>query len=346
VPLRGLSPSQLAGQRIIYAYGGRRPPVSLLNRIRHGEAAGVIFFAPNIASRSQLLSTVIELQRANGSSPVHAPLLLMTDQEGGLLRRLPGAPEQSEKQVGESKDAAAHARQAGRGAAVNLANAGLNVNLAPVLDVYRRSGNFIDQYERAYGSSPGRVSELGRSFIEGQQHAGVAATAKHFPGLGAAGRDENTDEGPVTLHVSRSTLRAVDEAPYRPAIAARVSLVMLSWAIYPALDPSLPAGLSPAVIGEELRGRLKYGGVTITDSLGARALDAFGGPASRARLAAAAGADLLMCSARNVHSNSPSTGIAALHGVASAITRGELDRRSAEETVARIISLRLRVASP
>jgi beta-N-acetylhexosaminidase len=110
---------------------------------------------------------------------------------------------------------------------------------------------------------------------------------------------------------------------------------MLSWAIYPALDPSLPAGLSPTVIGGELRRRLGYRGVTVTDSLEAGALDAFGGPAERAAAAAAAGADLLLCSARTVDANSPLIGIGALHGLASSIASGEADRPSAEQAAAR-----------
>ena len=341
--LQRLSLSQLAGQRIIYAYRGVLPPSSLLARVRHGEAAGVVFFGPNVASRSQLRATVRELEAANTASPVHAPLLMMVDQEGGLVRRLPGAPEQSEKQIGESTHAKRRARRAGYGAAINLASAGLNVNLAPVLDVFRRPGNFIDQYERSYAANPGLVGQLGRSFIEAQQHARVAATAKHFPGLGAAGRHENTDEEPVTLHLSLSQLRAIDEAPYRSAISAGVRLVMLSWATYPALDPHLPAGLSATVIGGELRRRLGYRGVTITDSLGAEALNAFGGPSERAALAAAAGDDLLLCSARTVNSNSPMIGIAALHGIVSAIASREVSRAAAEQAAARVISLRVGV---
>jgi beta-N-acetylhexosaminidase len=266
---------------------------------------------------------------------------MMVDQEGGPVRRLPGAPEQSEKQIGESEGGEARARQAGHGAAINLARAGLNVNLAPVLDIFRHPGNFIDQYERSYGSSPRFVSQLSRSFIEAQQQAGVAATAKHFPGLGAAGRHENTDEGPVALHLPLSQLRATDELPYRTAISAGVRLVMLSWATYPALDPTLPAGLSPTVIGGELRRRLRYRGVTVTDSLEAGALNAFGGPAERAALAGAAGEDLLLCSARTVNANSPAIGVAALHGVVSAIASREVGRASAEEAAARVISLRL-----
>ena len=95
----------------------------------------------------------------------------------------------------------------------------------------------------------------------------VAATAKHFPGLGAATASQDTDTGRVTLNVSLSDLRGIDEAPYTSAMSAGVKLVMCSWAVYPALDASLPAGLSPTIVGGELRSRLGAGGVTITDAL-------------------------------------------------------------------------------
>ncbi len=216
-----LSARQLAGQRVIYSYQGRTPPATLLNLIRHGEAAGVIFFSPNIRTRTQLRAVTLELERANRASPVDAPLLLMTDQEGGLVRRLSGAPEPSEKQIGASASPPALARAAGTGAAANLRSVGLNVNLAPVLDVFRRSGDFIDEYERSYSSSPSSVGSLADAFIRAQQRSGVAATAKHFPGLGAAARNQNTDEGPVTLSQSVGEMRAMDESPYRAAIAGR-----------------------------------------------------------------------------------------------------------------------------
>ena len=90
----------------------------------------------------------------------------------------------------------------------------MNVNLAPVLDVYYKTGNFIDQYQRSYSHDPAVVSGCGQAFITAQQAAGVAATAKHFPGLGSATRNQNTDTGPVTLTVSLTKLRATDEAPY------------------------------------------------------------------------------------------------------------------------------------
>ena len=234
----------MAGQRVIYSYTGLKPPASLLSLIRHGEAAGVIFFGDNIASRAQIRGVIRELERADASAqnPVRAPLLLMTDQEGGQVRRLSGAPLLSEKQIGASGDPAAAATRAGTNAGRNLRGVGMNVNLAPVLDVYRKAGDFDDQYGRSYSKSPAVVSELGADFIAAQQQVGVAATAKHFPGLGAAARSQNTDLRPVTLKLSKSTLRNVDELPYKAAIAAGVRLVMVSWAVYPALDRSRPAG--------------------------------------------------------------------------------------------------------
>jgi beta-glucosidase-like glycosyl hydrolase len=120
------------------------------------------------------------------------------------------------------------------------------------------------------------VSELGADFIRAQQSQSIAATANHFPGLGAAIRSQNTDAGPVTLTLSTSTIRSVEESPFRAAIAAGVKLIMVAWAVYPSLDRSRPAGLSSVVVDGELRRRLGYQGVTITDSLKAKALQAFG----------------------------------------------------------------------
>jgi beta-N-acetylhexosaminidase len=217
---------------------------------------------------------------------------------------------------------------------------GINVNLAPVLDVYRQPGNFIDEFQRSYSSSPKVVGTLGAAFIGAQQRLGVAATAKHFPGLGSASRRQNTDLGQVTLRLPLSTLRAVDEAPYANAIAAGVKLVMTSWAVYPALDPRLPAGLSPAVIQGELRGHVGFGGVTITDGIEAGALASFGSTGNRAVLAASAGADLILCAATNPDDNTPALGAAARNAIASALAHGRLARGAAQLAAGRILALR------
>jgi beta-N-acetylhexosaminidase len=333
-----LSPAQLAGQRVIYSYNGLTPPARLFRWIRAGKVAGVIFFGGNISGPAQLAGVVGQLDRANASphNPLrHYPLLLMTDQEGGLVRRLPGAPELSEKQIGEALRPAAAAKNAGRGAGRNLAGIGLNVNLAPVLDVYRTPGDFDDQFGRSYSASAHQVSYLGANFIQAQQATGVAATAKHFPGLGAAAASQNTDEQPVRLHVPLSALHRSDEYPYKAAIRAGVKLVMVSWAVYPALDPRVPAGLSAKVVGGELRQRLGFTGVTITDALEAGALRAYGTTRHRATLAAGAGMDLILCSAQQA-----AQGNQARIALSKDYQQSKLDRAAFQAAVQRVLALR------
>ncbi|MEV5750743.1 glycoside hydrolase family 3 N-terminal domain-containing protein [Actinoallomurus sp. NPDC052308] len=334
-PAATLTPEQQAGQRVIYSYSGTTVPQSLLDAIAAGKAAGVIFFGDNISSLSQIAAVCADLQEAGRSSPVTAPLLLMTDQEGGQVRRLPGGPTMSEKQIGQSADPVAAATDAGDQAGRLLASVGMNVNLAPVLDVYRTAGDFEDQYGRSYSKDPTVCGQCGSAFIRAQQATGVAATAKHFPGLGAASKTQNTDNAPVTLNVSASNLRSIDEAPYVPAISAGVDLVMLSWAIYPALDAQLPAGLSPTIVQNELRGRLGFTGVTITDALVAGALKNFGTTAQRAVSAAKAGMDLLL-----VCGEDPSYAQSAVTGLANALRGGQLGQSAFDAARTRVTNLR------
>jgi beta-N-acetylhexosaminidase len=330
-----LTSLQLAGQRVISSYPGRNPPQALFDDITAGQTAGVIFFGENISSLSQIAGVITQLRQAQAQSPIQVPLLLMTDQEGGLVRRLPGEPVLSAKQIGQSSNPVAAATNAGTGAGQNLAGVGMNVNLAPVLDVFYKSGNFIDQFQRSYSKDPNVVSACGQAFVTAQQATGVAATAKHFPGLGSATKSQNTDLRPVTLSVPLTKLRSVDEVPYPAAVAAGVKLVMLSWAIYPALDATLPAGLSPTIIGQELRTRNGFTGVTVTDALEAGALNAFGTTGQRAVTAAGAGMDLILCSTRNI--TQAETATAALAG---ALDSGQLDPAAFNTAVDRVTALR------
>jgi beta-N-acetylhexosaminidase len=330
-----LTPQQQAGQRVIFSYSGLTVPQSLLDEISAGRAAGVIFFGNNISSLDQISSVVRQLRAAGRAGPVSAPLLLMTDQEGGQVRRLPGEPVLSAKEIGEAADPVGAATDAGTGAGRLLAGVGMNVNLAPVLDVYRTPDDFEDQFERSFSTDPTVCGRLGSAFITAQQRTGVAATAKHFPGLGPAAANQNTDVRPVTLDVSRADLRAIDELPYTSAIAAGVKLVMTSWAVYPSLDSGRPAGLSPAIVQQELRGRLGFQGVTITDAISAGALAGFGTSPQRAVSAAIAGMDLMLVSAQDV-----GQGQAVVNGLADALQSGRLDQQTFTAAVDRITGLR------
>ncbi|KAG6902773.1 hypothetical protein C0995_011921 [Termitomyces sp. Mi166 len=316
-----------AGQHVIYSYAGLTPPASLLTAISAGHAAGVIFFGDNIDAN--ISSVVASLKKANEASPSGLPLLLMTDQEGGQVRRLSGEPVQSAKAMCASNTTAAE----GTGAGENLASVGMNVNLAPVLDVYRVPGDFDDQFQRSFSNDATRASQCGASFIAAQQATGVASTAKHFPGLGAAAANENTDLEPVTLNLTASDIQSVDELPYYPAIAAGVPLVMLSWAVYPAID-SVPSGLSFQMVFGELRGRLGFEGVTITDAIGAGALSAYGTNENRAILASAAGVDLIL-----VAGGDAPQGANIVEALATALDNGDLDSllfRSGTDRIAKL----------
>ena len=338
--LAKMSPSQLAGQRVVWSYSGLTPPADLVRAIRHGEVGGIIFFGDNISSEPQIASVIRQLQADNRSprNPVHSPLLLMTDQEGGDgvlgIKRLPGcavpvrAPDRPVRRRRRRSDI-------GRpGAAANLHGVGMNVNLAPVLDVYRAPGDFIDQLGRSYSMNPYSVGALGADFIRAQQHGHVAATVKHFPGLGAAPAGLNTDNQPVTIGDSAWTIRHVDERPYAAAFKAGAKLAMVSWAVYPHLDHS-PAGLSAKIISGELRHRLGFRGVTITDAIGAGALQAYGSWAHRSELAARAGMDLVLCSG-TIERGGPS----CASGIASGYRDGQLSKPAFRIAVAQILALR------
>lgn len=338
--MRRLTLRQQAGQRVIYSYPGLTPPPELFAAIRAGEVGGVIFFGENITGTQQIAAVTAQLRDAHRDSPTRAfPLLLNTDQEGGVVRRLKEEePVLRARQVGDSADYATVARQTGVGAATGLRKAGMNLNLAPVLDVYREEGNFDDQFGRSYSKDPQVVATCGTEFLSAQQHLGIGATTKHFPGLGAAPAGANTDLTTVVLDIPLDELRAVDELPFRSAIRAGVDLVMTSWAVYPALDPVLPAGLSPRIVRDELRRRLRFRGVTITDALEAGSLAAYGDVPARSVAAAGAGMDLLLASSRSL-----TDGTGCVTALAQARATGRLGAVEWFAALARIALLRARL---
>ena len=256
--------------------------------IRAGEVAGVILFEENLPSPDAARRLSREIEAIRRPRALRDPLLIMVDQEGGLVKRLPGAPTLSAARMGEA--GARVSREQGRATAANLREAGIGVDLAPVLDV-ARAGGTIAETERGFGSTAARVAATAVPFATGLRESGVVATAKHFPGLGAAG--ENTDFAVQRIDLSKRELRAVDERPYRRFIAAGGEMVMLSSAIYPAFSPR-PAAFARPIASGELRGRLGFAGVSITDALESVAVREFGGPAAAGLAAVAAGTDLLL----------------------------------------------------
>jgi beta-N-acetylhexosaminidase len=322
-----LTASQLAGQRIVLGFSGSRPPAAVERMIRAGRVAGVVLFSENLPSRVAGRRLIRRLQAIPRPPGLRDPLLMTTDQEGGLVKRIGGAPTASARTMGAR--GGAFSRVQGRRTAANLRNLGINVDLAPVLDVARPGGT-IDETDRGFGSTAARVAATAVPFASGLQNGGVAATTKHFPGLGSARL--NTDEAVQRIGLSKQILRDVDEAAYRSFIAAGGKLVMLSTAIYPALSPQ-PAAFSRSIATGELRSRLGFEGVSITDALNTVAVRAFGGTAKVATAATRAGTDLLLYA-------EPGEAAGAQQALLRRLRAGTLSRAAFEEPVGRVLRLR------
>jgi beta-N-acetylhexosaminidase len=326
-PAGSLSARQLAGERIVLGFSGTRPTAAVQRMVRAGEVAGVILFSENLPSRAAGQRLIRRLQEIPRPPGLRDPLLIMADQEGGLVKRIGGAPTASAQTIGAR--GAAFSREQGARTAANLRDLGINVDLAPVLDVAHPGGT-IAEADRGFGSTAAAVAVTAVPFAEGLQAGGVAATAKHFPGLGSARL--NTDDAVQRIGLSRRAIREIEEAPYRDFAAAGGDLVMLSTAIYPALSPR-PAAFSDAIVRGELRGRLGFEGVSITDALDTVAVRSFGDTAEVARAAAGAGADLLLYT-------EPAEAAGAHRTLFQALRKGRLSRAGFEESASRVLRLR------
>ena len=273
-----LSLRQQVGQVTISSFPDPVVPGYVHRRLRARETAGVILFGLNAGTRSQWRALTRSVQR-----PARGQALVMVDQEGGEIRTVGWAgPDASQLEQGGP----AAVRRSAEAAARQLRGAGVNVNLAPVADV--PSGAAPALRSRAFAGDVQEIAASTRAAIEGMNAAGLAATAKHFPGLGGA--QVNTDDGSADVAGELES----DLIPFQEAIAADVRLVMLSHARYPALDPDRIASQSPVMITRLLREELGFEGVIVTDSIEAQAVLDRSGVARAAERSIRAGADLIL----------------------------------------------------
>lgn len=286
----------MAGAMIMTGFRGTSVPEPFLEAVRKGRVGGVILFdrdvtsgsARNIASPQQVARLTATLQK---QAP--RPLFIAVDQEGGQVRRLMpvrgfmNLPSAREMASLPPKEIFRLGQRAGR----EMARVGINVDLAPVVDIQSsRQSPGLGDMGRMFGTNAAAVSRLALAFAAGLEDGGVLPVLKHFPGLGSAVLDSHHELPDVTR-----TWRSCELFPYSEAFRQGWKGMVLVGHVYHAgLDKKLPASLSPAVIEKLLRGRLGWQGVVISDDLQMGAVTQGRSLEEIVRLAVAAGNDILL----------------------------------------------------
>lgn len=276
------------GQLLMVGLPGPRLDPIARELVRDLRVGGVILFARNLEGPEQVWELTRDLQQ-EALAAAGKPLLIAVDQEGGPVQRLrtPFTIIPKARELGltaSPQEVERLARQTSR----ELALVGINMNLAPVLDVAR--GPQCPQFERSYGSDPELVAVYGEAAIRGYAAGGVLPVAKHFPGLGDTLRDSHVE---LPEAQGKDPTRETDLIPFRRAIAAGVPAIMTAHLQVPEWD-TRPGTLSPVAIQTWLRQNLGFAGVVMTDDLEMGAIAGRSPVPQAAREALVAGADLLL----------------------------------------------------
>ena len=329
-----LTSREKIGQLFMVGFLGTSVTPELAAFLKDYRPGGVILFSRNLESVEQIVQLTNDLQQCSPKSP----LLISIDQEGGRVSRLPKGftifpPGEL---IGQC-----HAGELAYAAAATIAKelraVGINMNMAPVLDVNSNPDNPVIG-DRAFGSSADTVIEMGLVTAAGLQDSKVVACGKHFPGHGDTNADSHK-ELPV-VEAPRERLEAVEFPPFRRAATAGIATLMTAHVLYKALDDQLPATLSPNIITHLLREQMGYDGVVLTDDLEMHAIVDHYGPGEAAVRAFLAGCDmLLICKERDRE-------IAAFEAMEKAVASGTIDTSRLDQSVARIQRIKQRYLLP
>ena len=324
------------GQMFLVGFEGLTPPDYLLRWLAEGRAGGVILFARNVESPSQLAALTQAIHAA-----ARKPALIAIDQEGGTVARLrqgftesPGAMALAAAWDGGDQTAReGRVRRVSGVLGTEMRALGINWTFAPVLDILYTLDN-PSLLTRSFGADAESVSALAAAAVTGFQAAGVAACGKHFPGLGNTAID--THMALPVLDTPVPSLLKRDLAPYRAAVRAGLAAVMTTHTIFSALDQTYPATLSPVVVRQLLRDALGFEGVVTTDCMEMKAISDHFGPAESAALAALAGVDIILIS------HTPAVQEAAFEGLCSAVESGRVSEEVIVTAAGRIAALKAR----
>ncbi len=328
----------LVGQVVAVGFPGYEPTPEVLQLIQRYRVGNVILFSRNVRDVQQLRGLTATLQRAAFDAGHRQPLLIMIDQENGVVRRLgrgasvlPGS-----MALGAAGDPEC-ARQVASATGRELRALGVNMNLAPVADVNNNPANPVIGV-RSFGEDPQAVGEMVAAAVRGYAEASVLSCLKHFPGHGDTAVDSHLSL-PVVPH-DLERLESVELLPFRRGVEAGADSVMVAHLYLPALmGEELPSTVSPEIIGGLLRKELKFDGLVITDCLEMRAVSSTVGTERAAVLSLRAGADIALISHRYDRQ------LGGIRAIYEALRAGELSEERLQEAAARVKELKARYLS-
>ncbi|MBE7440376.1 MAG: hypothetical protein HS115_18140 [Spirochaetales bacterium] len=280
------------GQLIHVGMPGKTAGPAIRRELQKHRAGGVIYFGMNLGSREEIKKLSSDLQQI-ARQATGIPLFISTDQENGRVRRVdertvinfPAA-----LALGQTGDAR-YAHDTGFFTGYRLRDVGINMVLAPVLDINNNPGNPVIN-TRSFGSSTETVSSMGVALMQGLSKAGSTATIKHYPGHGDTTVDSHL--ALPSIHKDLPSLEAFELVPFKKAIASGAEVVMSAHILFQALDKEYPATLSPKILKEILRERLGYRGLIMTDAMEMHAIAHNYSRKKAARLAFQAGIDIIL----------------------------------------------------
>ncbi|MBE3519047.1 MAG: glycoside hydrolase family 3 protein [Firmicutes bacterium] len=335
--LRGMSLEDKVGQVFMFGFPGKDPENArpLIENLRAG---GIIYFARNTGPVGEVAALSATLQEIALRSGPGIPLFISADQEGGIVCRLTeGFPVMPGHMALAAADGPQLVEKVAEAIGTGLRVAGVNMNLAPVLDVNDNPENPVIGI-RSFGSNPERVAELGAAYARGLRESGVIPVGKHFPGHGNTSVDSHLDL-PVLPH-SWDRLERVELFPFRRAISEGLECVMTAHVLFEAIDPDRPATLSRKVLVGLLREKLGFSGLVMTDCLEMNAISKHPGTVRGAVEAFKAGADVLLIS------HTFELQKEAYMALCSAVRNGEVPRSRLDESVSRILRLKYLFSIP
>lgn len=328
--LARMSLDEKLGQLFLIETGWQQYNADVDAMVRGMHAGAVILYQQNMASAPQLKDFVAAMQARAG-----IPLLVTIDEEGGVVDRLGylgfDTPLPAAQDLAASGNPAL-ARQAGAQSAAELKALGINTNLAPVADV-RTVPNAVE-FTRLFGDDPATVMRYAGPFLQGLQRSGVVGCLKHWPGIGSVSLDPH-DTLPV-MDRTRQQLETTEFASFRGLLALNPGMVMVTHVVVPAIDPDLPATLSPKLVQGVLRGELGYDGVVMTDSLYMKGISLRYDLGEAAVMSVLAGDDLLE------GAFDPASMRFMLAALKGSVASGRLSVARIDDSVRRVLTLKAR----